>query len=74
MRLAIVGTVLASALMVTGAAAQGKAEISGTAGFCIQDGLKADCTHASMEACQKALKTSAKEPAKPTCVARTSVK
>lgn len=75
MRLVIVGTALAAALMVTGAAAQGKMQVTGSKAFCMKMGTKADCAYDSAEACKKMIKEkTAAGAAAPTCVSRSEAK
>lgn len=54
MRFAIIGTVLATALMITGASAQAtKLETKGNQAFCAVNASKANCSFNTSEACQK---------------------
>lgn len=76
MRLAIVGTALAAALMIAGpAAAQGKMEITGTKAFCLKSGNKAECAFDTMSACQKGVKDKSTAGAEaPACVSRSEAR
>lgn len=69
MRIAIAA--FATALMITGAAAQGQTPPNPGSAFCIKDGAKNDCSYATMAACQQALKEkSSSSGEKATCAPR----
>jgi predicted secreted protein len=70
MRLALIGTVAASALMIASASAQAP-KISGTKAFCLKQANSVECAYDTMAACEKGVKD--KSPAgagAPTCVTR----
>ena len=70
MRLAIVGTVIASALMIASASAQAP-KITGTKSFCLKQGTAFECAFDTMAACQKGVKDKSPDgTGAPACVAR----
>jgi hypothetical protein len=79
MRLAIVGTVLAASLAVTGAYAQSQqtnpGQISGEKAFCVKSTAKIDCSYDTIAACQKSLKDMAKDSTSGgSCVSRSEAR
>jgi hypothetical protein len=74
MRLAIVGTVVASALMIASASAQAP-KISGNKAFCLKQGTALECNFDTMAACEKGVKDKAPAGAEsPSCVSRSQAR
>jgi len=74
MRLAIVGTVFASALMIAGASAQAP-KITGNKAFCLKQGTALECAFDTMAACQKGAKDKAPDGSgSPNCVSRSEAR
>ena len=70
MRLVIIGTIAASALMIVGASAQGTT-MTGSKAFCLKQANTVDCSFDTAAACEKMVKD--KSPAgagSPSCVSR----
>lgn len=72
MRLAIVGTAVATALMIASASAQAP-KITGNKAFCLKSGTALECSFDTMAACQKGAQT--KTPAgSASCVSRSEAR
>ncbi len=70
MRLAILGTIAASALMIAGASAQAP-KITGNKAFCLKQGTALECSFDTMAACQKGVKDKSPDgSAASSCVTR----
>lgn len=75
MRLAIAGTILATAFLITGANAQSpQPMVTGNKAFCLKDGTKFNCSFDSMAACEKDTKGTNAGAGAPACVARSEAK
>jgi hypothetical protein len=74
MRLAIVGTVVASALMIASASAQAP-KITGNKAFCLKQANTLECSFDTMAACQKGVKDKSPDGTQaPSCVSRSEAR
>ena len=69
MRLAIIGTIAASALMIVGASAQGT-KMTGSKAFCLKQANTVDCSFDTAAACEKGLKDKSAGTGAGSCVSR----
>ncbi len=69
MRLAIIGTIAATALMIVGASAQGT-KMSGSKAFCLKQANTVDCSFDTAAACEKSVKDRSPGTGSANCVSR----